>query len=99
MNSHSKSRGRAFLWCILAAAVAIAVFAAVRTRRIPHNVAYVTEEDGGISVVDLRTLKVVRRVHPATDLTEGIEHRLQTVESVLRCAAYHIRWKIYRDGK
>jgi multidrug resistance protein MdtO len=30
---------------------------------------------------------VFRRVHPATDLTEGIEHRLQTVETVLRSAA------------
>jgi multidrug resistance protein MdtO len=30
---------------------------------------------------------VFRRVHPATDLTEGIEHRLQTVEAVLRSAA------------
>ncbi|MGB8535233.1 MAG: FUSC family protein [Acidobacteriaceae bacterium] len=30
---------------------------------------------------------VFRRVHPATDLNEGIEHRLQTVETVLRCAA------------
>ena len=30
---------------------------------------------------------VFRRVHPATDLTEGIESRLHTVEKVLRCAA------------
>jgi multidrug resistance protein MdtO len=30
---------------------------------------------------------VFRRVHPTTDLTEGIEVRLQTVETVLRCAA------------
>ncbi len=30
---------------------------------------------------------VFRRVHPATDLTEGIEVRLQTVENVLRSAA------------
>ncbi len=30
---------------------------------------------------------VFRRVHPTTDLTEGIEERLQTVEDVLRCAA------------
>ena len=30
---------------------------------------------------------VFRRVHPTTDLTEGIEARLQTVENVLRCAA------------
>jgi multidrug resistance protein MdtO len=30
---------------------------------------------------------VFRRVHPTTDLTEGIEARLQTVENVLRSAA------------
>jgi multidrug resistance protein MdtO len=30
---------------------------------------------------------VFRRVHPTTDLTEGIDARLQTVEDVLRCAA------------
>ncbi len=30
---------------------------------------------------------VFRRVHPTTDLTEGIEERLRTVEDVLRCAA------------
>jgi multidrug resistance protein MdtO len=30
---------------------------------------------------------VFRRVHPTTDLTEGIEARMRTVESVLRCAA------------
>jgi multidrug resistance protein MdtO len=30
---------------------------------------------------------VFRRIHPATDLTEGIEIRLQTVEHVLRAAA------------
>jgi multidrug resistance protein MdtO len=38
-------------------------------------------------VVTIVVEYVFRRVHPATDLTEGIEHRLQTVESVLRCAA------------
>ena len=30
---------------------------------------------------------VFRRVHPATDLTEGIEERLKTVEKVLQCAS------------
>jgi multidrug resistance protein MdtO len=38
-------------------------------------------------VVTIVVEYVFRRVHPATDLTEGIEHRLRTVESVLRCAA------------
>jgi multidrug resistance protein MdtO len=38
-------------------------------------------------VVTIIVEYVFRRVHPATDLTEGIEIRLKTVESVLRCAA------------
>ena len=38
-------------------------------------------------VVTIVVEYVFRRVHPTTDLTEGIESRLQTVESVLRCAA------------
>ena len=38
-------------------------------------------------VVTIAVEYVFRRVHPTTDLTEGIEIRLQTVESVLRCAA------------
>ena len=38
-------------------------------------------------VVTIAVEYVFRRVHPATDLTEGIEHRLQTVETVLRSAA------------
>ncbi len=32
--------------------------------RIPTNVAYVTNEDGGISVIDLNTLEVVKTIHP-----------------------------------
>src|SRR5271156_2318365 len=38
-------------------------------------------------VVTIVVEYVFRRVHPATDLTEGIESRLHTVETVLRCAA------------
>jgi multidrug resistance protein MdtO len=38
-------------------------------------------------VVTIVVEYVFRSVHPTTDLTEGIEDRLQTVESVLRCAA------------
>jgi len=38
-------------------------------------------------VVSIVVEYVFRRVHPATDLTEGIEIRLQTVERVLRAAA------------
>jgi multidrug resistance protein MdtO len=38
-------------------------------------------------VVTIVVEYVFRRVHPTTDLTEGIEERLRTVEDVLRCAA------------
>jgi DNA-binding beta-propeller fold protein YncE len=40
--------------------------------RVPTNVAYVSEEDAGISVVDLKSLKVVRRVHPADVAPRGL---------------------------
>lgn len=36
--------------------------------RVPTGVAYVTEEGGAISVIDLKTLQVIRRVQP-TDLS------------------------------
>jgi multidrug resistance protein MdtO len=38
-------------------------------------------------VVSIAVEYLFRRAHPATDLTEGIEARLQTVEDVLRSAA------------
>ena len=38
-------------------------------------------------VVSIAVEYVFRRVHPTTDLTEGIEIRMQTVETVLRSAA------------
>jgi YVTN family beta-propeller protein len=36
----------------------------LQSSEVPTNVAYVSEEEGGISVIDLRTLKVVRSVQP-----------------------------------
>ena len=59
----------------VAVALAVAVAAAmgyVRYPRIPTNVAYVSEQDGGISVVDLGTMKVIRRVHSNNDVPRGI---------------------------
>ena len=38
-------------------------------------------------IVTITVEFVFRRIHPATDLTEGIEERLKTVEQVLRSAA------------
>jgi YVTN family beta-propeller protein len=40
--------------------------------RIPTNVAYVTEEDDGISVIDLDTLEVVKRIHPQDVAPRGL---------------------------
>jgi DNA-binding beta-propeller fold protein YncE len=66
------SRSRILIWFVLAAIVAIAIALCVRLQVTPQNVAYVTEEDGGISVIDLQTLKVVRRVHPANIAPRGL---------------------------
>jgi len=40
--------------------------------RIPRNVAYVTEEDGGLSVIDLNRLVVVQHVHPSDVAPRGL---------------------------
>jgi|HubBroStandDraft_1064217.scaffolds.fasta_scaffold06100_2 DNA-binding beta-propeller fold protein YncE len=40
--------------------------------KVPTNVAYVSEEEGGISVIDLNTLKVIRRVHPDNVAPRGL---------------------------
>jgi YVTN family beta-propeller protein len=67
------SRWKKSLW-FLAAALAFCTGAFVWARdvRIPTNIAYVTEEEGGISVIDLGTLKVIRRIQPADVQPRGI---------------------------
>jgi YVTN family beta-propeller protein len=40
--------------------------------KVPTNVAYVSEEDGGISEIDLSTLKVIRRVEPSDLAPRGL---------------------------
>jgi YVTN family beta-propeller protein len=53
------------VWAVMvlgAAAVGALVYFWIT--RIPTSVAYVTEEDGGISIVDLNRLAVVKHVHP-----------------------------------
>ena len=42
------------------------------TPKVPTNVAYVSEEEGGISVIDLSTLKVIRRVQPSDLSPRGL---------------------------
>jgi DNA-binding beta-propeller fold protein YncE len=53
-------------------AVATAAFLWIRYVRVPNNVAYVTEEEGGISVIDLSTMKVVRRIQPKDIAPRGL---------------------------
>jgi DNA-binding beta-propeller fold protein YncE len=40
--------------------------------KVPTNVAYVSEEDGGISEIDLSTLKVICRVEPSDLSPRGL---------------------------
>lgn len=58
-------------------AIIIVTFAAAKPlwrhhRSVPANVAYVSEEEGGISVIDLNTLKVIRRVQPSDIAPRGL---------------------------
>jgi YVTN family beta-propeller protein len=67
------SRGKTGLW-LLGAALAFCAAALlwVRYVRTPKDIAYVTEEEGGISVIDLRTLKIIRRIQPPDVQPRGI---------------------------
>jgi YVTN family beta-propeller protein len=62
------------LW--LSASLVVALIAGTflwtRYLRAPTNVAYVTEEDGGISVIDLGKLRVIRRVKPNDVAPRGL---------------------------
>jgi len=55
---------------LIAAVVGALVY--VWLNRIPNNVAYVTEEDGGVSVIDLTRLAVVKHVHPSDVAPRGL---------------------------
>ena len=61
-----------WLLALFAAILVVATFLWFRYVRVPMNVAYVTEEDDGISVIDLSSLRIVRRVHPADVAPRGI---------------------------
>jgi len=62
------------LWlsAVVVAALLVGIFLLTRYLRVPANVAYVTEEEGGISVIDLSTLKVIRRVRPNNVAPRGL---------------------------
>jgi len=65
-------RGK-FLCAFAVFVVAIAcVVVYARFIRIPKNIAYVSEEDGGIVAIDLNSLKIVKRVHPKDTAPRGI---------------------------
>ncbi|MGD0957127.1 MAG: beta-propeller fold lactonase family protein [Candidatus Acidiferrales bacterium] len=59
-------------WALVIILVACAIFGYMHLFRIPTNVAYVTEEDGGISVIDLNKLEVVKRIHPQDVAPRGL---------------------------
>jgi YVTN family beta-propeller protein len=65
------TRSKAILGAALIVAASVAV-AIVRLERIPKNVAYVTEEDDGIAVINLNTLQVVKRIHPMNVAPRGL---------------------------
>jgi YVTN family beta-propeller protein len=52
--------------------VAAAVLLVVHFTSVPRNVAYVSEEEGGIVMIDLNTLQIVKRVHPQDVAPRGI---------------------------
>ena len=61
------------LW--LSAIIVVAMAATLlwmHYQKVPTNVAYVSEEEGGISVIDLNTLKVIRRVQPSDIEPRGL---------------------------
>jgi YVTN family beta-propeller protein len=68
----SSRKGVGFLIGVLVIAAALAVLWVVKIERIPKNVAYVTEENGGLSIIDLNKLQVVRRIRPKDVAPRGI---------------------------
>jgi YVTN family beta-propeller protein len=66
----SKARS-SWLILLLLAVMVTAIWWMYRPR-VPTNVAYVSEEDGAISVLDLKTLRVIRRVQPPDVAPRGL---------------------------
>jgi YVTN family beta-propeller protein len=60
------------LSAVIVVALAVATLLWARYLRVPTNIAYVSEEEGGISVIDLSTLKVIRRVQPSDIAPRGL---------------------------
>ena len=67
------SAGKTTGWVVAVAVVVIAATVGYKKYvQIPTYVAYVSEEDGGLSVIDLATMKVTKRVHPQDVAPRGI---------------------------
>jgi len=66
------SRVLAILSAVTVIAVAAAVFPWMHFAAATNEVAYVTEEEGGISEIDLSTMKVIRRVQPSDIAPRGL---------------------------
>lgn len=66
-----KLRWKLIIPAVIVAAGAVAAWQ-LEVNRTPSNVAYVTEEDDGIAIIDLNTMSVVKRVHPANVAPRGL---------------------------
>jgi len=66
-------RSKTIFFCLLTfIAITPASLLATDSPKVPTNVAYVSEEDGAISVIDLSTLKVIRSGGPSDLAPRGI---------------------------
>jgi YVTN family beta-propeller protein len=65
MESAQVTVGKTLLALVIVILAIAGWWAYGRYLSIPTNVAYVTEEDGAISVIDLKSLTVVKRIQPA----------------------------------
>lgn len=68
----SAKTGTAIKLVVVIAIVVAAALIYAKYVMVPTNVAYVTEEEGGVSVIDLKTMQVIKRVHPANTAPRGI---------------------------
>jgi DNA-binding beta-propeller fold protein YncE len=66
-----KLRWKLLILVLILAAGAVAAWQ-LELNKIPSNVAYVTEEDDGIAIIDLTTMEVVKKVHPANVAPRGL---------------------------
>src|ERR1700691_691295 len=66
------SRIFSILLAVIVIAFAAATLPSMHLAAATDEVAYISEEEGGISEIDLSTLKVIRRVHPSDIAPRGL---------------------------